>query len=72
MDHLDFETTEQGLELLKRTLATRNSIGGALYYNIVNDMCANIANKLFTLSADLNHIESIIAQYGGGIEVSKC
>lgn len=54
-----FETKEQGLEKLKETVAIRNQMGGALYWNIVNDQCLEIADKLSYMgvsSAELREI----------------
>lgn len=44
--HLDFDTYEKGIEQLKAAVAIRDKMGGALYYNIMNDDCVEIANKI--------------------------
>ena len=55
-----FETKEQGLEKLKETVVTRNQMGGALYWNIVNDDCLEIADKLFSMGVSMSEIQEIL------------
>lgn len=55
-----FETKEQGLEKLKETVAIRNNMGGALYWNIVNDDCLEIADKLFDMGVSMSEIQEIL------------
>ncbi|MEE1302260.1 MAG: hypothetical protein UHD64_05690 [Bacteroidales bacterium] len=55
-----FETKEQGLEKLKETVSIRNKMGGALYWNIVNDVCLEIANKLFAMGVPRSEIQEIL------------
>jgi hypothetical protein len=55
-----FETKEQGLEKLKETVAIRNNMGGALYWNIVNDDCLEIADKLFDMGVPSSEIQEIL------------
>lgn len=45
-DKLQFETYEEGIENLKKAVEIRNKMGGAMYYNIMNDDCCEIANAI--------------------------
>lgn len=49
---LEFTTVEEGEKNLKEAEAIRDSMGGALYWNIVNDDCEEIKQKLFKLKAN--------------------
>lgn len=42
----EFSTKEEGLEKLKGAVQLRNSMGGAPYWNILNDDCLRMADKL--------------------------
>lgn len=55
-----FETKEQGLKKLKETVSIRNQMGGALYWNIVNDDCLEIADKLFDMGVTSSEIREIL------------
>lgn len=55
-----FETKEQGLEKLKETVSIRNQMGGALYWNIVNDDCLEITEKLFNMGVTSSEIKEIL------------
>lgn len=44
--NLAFDTYEEGIEQLKAAVAIRNKMGGQLYFNILNDDCVEIANKI--------------------------
>jgi len=50
MNNLDkfaeFTTVEEGENKLKEAYILRDKMGGALYWNIVNDDCKEIAQKL--------------------------
>lgn len=45
-ENLKFETFEEGLEQLKKAVAIRNKMGGAMFWNIMNDDCCEIANSI--------------------------
>ena len=47
----DFETVEEGMKKLKDAISIRDKMGGALYYNILNDDCYEIAQKLVSIGA---------------------
>lgn len=55
-----FETKEQGLEKLKEGVKTRNRMGGSLYWNIVNDDCIEIANKLLYMGVESSELNAIL------------
>ena len=42
----EFSTKEEGLEKLKDAVRLRNRMGGALYWNIMNDDCLMMAEQL--------------------------
>jgi hypothetical protein len=42
----DFKTIEQGEKNLKEAYSLRDQMGGALYWNILNDDCREISQKL--------------------------
>lgn len=44
--HLEFETYEEGIEKLKAAVSIRDSMGGNMYWNIMNDDCCEIANTI--------------------------
>lgn len=56
----DFETVEDGMEKLKEGISIRNKMGGALYYNILNDDCYEIASKLVSIGADRSEVFSLL------------
>lgn len=47
------------LEALQKTVATRNVMGGALYWNILNEQACEIANRLLALGVDADKIRTI-------------
>ena len=52
---LEFTTVEQGEINLKEAIKLRDQMGGALYWNILNDDCIEISRKLTQLkNAELN------------------
>ena len=55
-----FETKEQGIKKLKDGVAIRNQMGGALYWNIINDDCIEMAIKLLEMGADKSEIQAIM------------
>ena len=56
----NFETKEQGIEKLKEVVSIRNRMGGYLYWNIVNDDCMKIADKLYGMGASSEEIREIL------------
>lgn len=60
MSYLDFKTKEEGLEKLKDHVALRNKMGGALYWNIVNEECYQIAHKLLIMGVSSTVLDPIL------------
>jgi len=56
---IDFETPEEGIEKLKSAVKTRNQMGGAMYWNICEDDCLRLADKLTAQGVDKDLIASI-------------
>lgn len=56
----DFETVEEGMEKLKEAISIRNKMGGALYYNILNDDCYEIAQKLVFIGAKRSEVFALL------------
>ena len=56
----EFETLEQGMEKLKDAVTARNQMGGSLYWNIVNDDCLEIADRLYEMGGDKAEIVKIL------------
>lgn len=59
MSDADFKTTEEGIEKLKKAVALRDQMGGALYYGVCEEECLKLADKLSAAGADKNLIASI-------------
>lgn len=57
---MSFETKEQGLEKLKKGVEMRNRMGGSLFWNIVNDDCIEIANKLLYMGVESSELNTIL------------
>jgi hypothetical protein len=55
----EFKTIEEGIEKLKKAVNTRNQMGGALYFNICEEDCLKIADKLSSMGANKLAIASI-------------
>ena len=53
------ETKEELLSELKERIRVRNQMNGALYWNIVNDECMEMAKKCLGLGADRQEIGKI-------------
>lgn len=58
-----FTTIEKGIEELKRAVDLRNSMGGAMYYNILNEDVLRIADKLIGMGAEKSQLESIMGTW---------
>lgn len=56
----DFTTVEEGLKTLEQGVSLRNRMCGALYYNILNDDCIEIALKLATMGADRERVSLLL------------
>ena len=60
MLNANFDNIETGLQKLKDAVSLRNKMGGALYYNTLNDDCNEIASKLRNMGADADEITAIL------------
>lgn len=56
----EFSTAEEGLEKLKGVVSLRNQMGGALYWNIMNDDCLAMAAKLMEMGVEQDELVKII------------
>lgn len=56
----DFETVEEGMKKLKNGISIRDKMGGALYYNILNDDCYEIAQKLVSMGAKRSEVFALL------------
>jgi len=55
-----FSTPEEGIEKLKSAVQIRDTMGGAMYWNICNDDCLMLAHNLVSVGADEQQIFSIL------------
>ena len=58
---MDFQTNDEGIQKLKAAVNIRNQMGGALYFNICEDDCLKLADKLAAFGVD----KGLIAEIGG-------
>jgi len=56
---INFETLEEGIEKLKKAVETRNQMGGATYWNICEEDCLRLADKLSATGVNKDLIASI-------------
>ncbi len=54
------DNQETFLNELKGKVEIRDKMGGALYYNILNDECCQLANKCLSLGCDKNQISEML------------
>jgi len=62
----EFATVEEGFVKLKEAVKTRDQMGGAMYFNICEEDCLRIADKLSSMGADKNEVANI-----GGWELRR-
>lgn len=53
---------EEVFEQLKQSVGVRNQMGGAMYWNILNDECCEIANKCLALGIDRSEITPLLGE----------
>jgi GH18 family chitinase len=58
---IEFSTLEDGLEKLKKAVGIRDKMGGAMYWQICEDDCLRLADKLTAAGTD----KQLIASIGG-------
>lgn len=51
---------EKLINELKNHVRVRDQVGGALYWNVLNDECVRIANKCLSLGANREEISNIL------------
>lgn len=56
----EFSTKEEGLEKLKGAARLRNQMGGALYWNILNDDCLRMADRLLSMGVSRDTLAGIL------------
>lgn len=59
MDKILYENVDDGIEKLREHVKLRNLMGGAMYWNITNDQCLCLADRLVKDGADKNLIAEI-------------
>lgn len=60
--YADFTSKEEGIEKLKEAVKLRDQMGGAMYWNIMNEDCCEIADKLSRMGVDRDHISEILGK----------
>jgi len=58
----DFDTVKEGMELLKKAVDVRNTMGGSMYWNMLNDEACNIGSKILKLGGDYEKIADMIGR----------
>jgi hypothetical protein len=61
-EELNKMSKEEVFEQLKKSVGIRNQMGGAMYWNILNDECCAIANKCIALGVDRSEITSLLGE----------
>lgn len=56
----EFTTVDEGLENLKKAVKLRNSMGGALYWIILNDDCIEITSQLMSMGVEQGVLSGIL------------
>ena len=59
-EYFEFTDKEAGLSFLKDAVTLRKSMGGALYWNIVNDDCNKIADRCLSYGATEEEVREIL------------
>ncbi|MDD2564083.1 MAG: hypothetical protein PHU27_07710 [Salinivirgaceae bacterium] len=58
---ITYTTVEEGIKKLRERVNIRDQMGGALYWNVFNDECMCLGDRLIDDGADGN----LIAEIGG-------
>jgi len=58
----DFDTVEEGMDLLKKAVEVRNKMGGNMYWSMLNDEVCKIGSKTLKLGGDYEKIADIIGR----------
>lgn len=62
VEDLNKMSKEEVFEQLKKHLDVRDEMGGAMYWNILNDECCEIANRCLALGIDRSEIASLLGE----------
>lgn len=54
------EEIQKKIEELKKHVKLRDQMGGALYFNVLNDECCEKANKLSALGVNKQELSAIL------------
>ncbi len=60
--NLQFETVEDGYNQLIDAVKARDMMGGAMYWNILNEDACEIARAVLAKGGDRKHISSILGE----------
>jgi hypothetical protein len=62
MNYLSFKTTTlpERIEELKKAVQTRDEMGGALYWNMINDDCFEMADQLVKMGGNKDELAKIL------------
>ena len=58
----EFTTIEEGMQNLKKAVELRDKMGGALYYNIMNEDCCEIASIIVKMGGQRDEIGKIFGE----------
>lgn len=53
---------QQKVEALKKHVSIRDEMGGALYWNVLNEECCNMANELSSLGYNKQELSNILGE----------
>lgn len=68
---IEFSSIDEGKEKLRKAIGIRDEMCGAMYYNICNEDCAELANKLLSAGADKMELSEIIGSGMTGLHESE-
>lgn len=57
---LESETVEIGIERLKQTVQIRDSMGGAMFFNMMNDDACELATQLYRRGVNKSVLSEIV------------
>ncbi len=59
---IEMNDKDELLEELRKHVGVRNKMGGAMYWNILNDECCEIANRCAAAGVDRDTIGDILGK----------
>lgn len=57
-----FETVEEGYKQLKEAVTLRDQMAGAMFWNLMNEDCCEIARNIAIKGGDIKLISSILGE----------